>query len=112
MKLSYASTSVETQSESTNNGKKTTARMTEEERVLKLLDDAITDWICDYQCDDLPGVFISAGTLEPIFATARHNEFDGSLVVAFRDGIPIGMIARGKEDSFEDLGNDTLRIKP
>ena len=82
-----------------------------QDHVLKLLDDAITEWICDYTCDPLPRVILSASTLEPIFALLRHNEFRGSLIIAFYGGTPIDMVGRSAEDSFEDTGNDTFRIK-
>jgi len=83
-----------------------------QDHVLKLLDEAITDWLCDYTCDNLPSVILSASTLEPIFALLRHNNFSGSLIVGFYDGVPFSMVGRSAEDSFEDTGDDTFRIKP
>lgn len=105
------STNIETQSPSSPNGSKIASNMTPEQHALKLLDDAITEWICDYKCDDLPGVFISANTLEPIFALLRHQEFCGSVIVAFHDGIPIGMVGRDAKSTFEDVDGKSFRIK-
>ena len=83
-----------------------------QDHVLKLLRDAISDWHCDYNCDPLSSVILSASTLEPIFALLRHNNFSGSLIVGFYDGVPFSMVGRSAEDSFEDTGDDTFRIKP
>lgn len=104
-------TNIETQSPSSPERSKVASHMTPEQHVLKLLDAAITEWICDYQCDDLPGVFISANTLEPIFALLRHQQFRGSVIVAFYDGIPIGMVGRSAENTFEDVDGNSFRIK-
>ncbi len=111
MKTNYAITSVEVDSEPTPEGRRIPSKSAHEDHVLKLLDEAITEWLCDYGIDDLPPVILSASTLEPIFALLRHNEFRGSLIVAFYDGIPMGMVGRGAEDSFEDAGNNAIRIK-
>jgi hypothetical protein len=79
--------------------------------VLKLLEEASYDWHFDYQCDNLPGVLISANTFEPIFALLRHNSFNGSLIIGFLDGLPFDMIGRNAADSFEDCGDGTFKIK-
>jgi hypothetical protein len=83
----------------------------EEQDALQLIDDAIVEWTCDYESVDLPDVLMSANTLEPIFALARHQIFTGSVIVYFRRGRPNALMARNAEDSFEDLGGGRSRLK-